>query len=240
MPGASGTIKEIKVSENQGVSKDDEIAVIETVDQFGRTSDEVVKAPISGTVTAIYLGADQPAAAGQTPIMEIIDLGDLYIEAFVPEIDIGEVKKDQKVVSEFSALDDVEVTGKVTFVALAPLELQTLSPLYKAEVSLDEIPEDLRVGMSASLRIIVDEKKDVLIIDSSYIFSDDGTSYAHRVVIDAETKRDKIEKVEVGLGFEGEVEIEILSGLQLNDRVSLPLSEIETESGFGIFGPGGN
>lgn len=234
-PDSSGIVKEIIVSENNEVAKDDLLLKIEITDQTGKTSTQEIKSPIAGTVTNIWAELENQVSPGQTPLIEIVDLNALRIGGLVLESDINKVAGEQKVKLDFPALDDEdsnEYTGKVIYVAQSPNDLDSTNPSYAVTVEPDELPDTVKFGMTVNMEIVVDELKNVVHVDNVFLFSKDGNSYVN-VLTDTQTGR--TEEVEVELGFEGENATEITSGVDEGDKIVLPTLETE-ESQAGFFG----
>lgn len=233
---ATGVVKEINVSENDEVSKDDLLMKIEVADQLGGTTTKEIRATIGGTVTNIWARQENQVAPGQTPLIEIVDLNGLNVEGLVLESDVNEVAVDQRVKLDFPALDEKEdekeYFGKITYVAQSPFEVNSINPSYQVTVEPEEMPEDVKFGMTVNMEIIVDEIENVLFVDNVYIFSEDGKD---RVIKLVNREQMETENVEVELGFEGENNTEILSGLEEGDEIMLPTTEVESQFGNGPF-----
>lgn len=226
-PTVSGVVKEINVSAGDEVSKDVQLMKIET----GAGIREI-KATINGKITNIWTNLENQVNPGNTPLIEIVDYNNLMIEGLVLENDVAKIAIDQTVRLDFPALEKAETDflGTVTFVAESPLNLDTANPNYRIKVRPDSLPEGVKFGMTANMEIIVDELKDVLHVDNVYLYSKDDGQYLIKV-LNRSTR--KTEEVEVEIGFEGENNSEIISGVKGGDEIMLPT--VETNS-FGIFG----
>ena len=236
-PTATGVVKEINVSENDEISKDDLLMKIEVTDQLGGTSTQEIKATIDGTVTNIWAKVENQVTPGQTPLIEIVNLDDLNVEGLVLESDVNKVTDDQRVKLDFPALDEnddeKEYFGKVTYVAQSPFDVNSVNPSYQVSIDPDELPDGVKFGMTVNMEIIVDEIDNVLFVDNVYIFTDDGKDYVIKLI---NREQRKIEEVEVDLGFEGENDTEILSGINEGDEIMLPTTQVENGFGSGPFG----
>ena len=72
----------------------------------------VIRAPFSGTIDEIATDRGSVVGPG-TPVMRIVSLGNMYLEAEVPEKNIGSVKKGSDVIVEFPVLGET-LNTKVT------------------------------------------------------------------------------------------------------------------------------
>ncbi|MFH1781399.1 MAG: HlyD family efflux transporter periplasmic adaptor subunit [Patescibacteria group bacterium] len=237
-PTATGVVKEINVSENDDVSKDDLLMKIEVANATGGTSTQEIKATIDGTITNIWPKLENQVTPGQTPLIEIVKLDELNVEGLVLESDINEVVGDQRVKLDFPALDEVndekEYFGKVTYVAQSPYDVNSLNPSYQITIDSEEMPEQAKFGMTVNMEIIVDEIDNVLFVDNVYVFSKDGKDYVVKLV---DREQRKTEEVEIDLGFEGENDTEILSGIEEGDEIMLPTTQVENGFTPASFGP---
>ena len=75
-------------------------------------SKSIIKAPFSGTIDEIISERGSVVGPG-TPIMRIVSLGNMYLEAEVPEKNIGTIKKGSDVIVNFPVLGET-FNSKVT------------------------------------------------------------------------------------------------------------------------------
>lgn len=140
-----------------------------------------VKAPTDGIITALSV------AEGSVPtaeaIMTIEDNSKLRINVSINEADILNVAEGQKAVITTSATGEEKFTGKVSRVVNImsgqkenALTGETSGGGYSAEITIDEGTTNLLIGMSAKVKIIMDQKDDVLAVPYDSIKeNDDGT-----------------------------------------------------------------
>ncbi len=140
-----------------------------------------VKAPTDGIITALSV------AEGSVPtaeaIMTIEDNSKLRINVSINEADILNVEEGQKAVITTSATGEEKFTGKVSRVVNImsgqkenALTGETSGGGYSAEITIDEGTTNLLIGMSAKVKIIMDQKDDVLAVPYDSIKeNDDGT-----------------------------------------------------------------
>jgi len=110
-----------------------------------------VRAPFAGTVSEMYTSVSEWIAPGQ-PTLLMADLEHLRVETTdLSEVDIAQVVVGDAVAVTFDALPGVEDAGQVTRVA--PKADEGSGVNYKVVVELDEIPAQLRWGMTAFVDI---------------------------------------------------------------------------------------
>lgn len=175
-----------------------------------------IVAPFDGVVAQVNLVEGQPPPSG-SPAFVFIDNSRFYVDLSIDEIDIVEVETGQLVNFNLDALPDERVTGRVERVAIAPIVAGQLVT-YPVRVALDPTDAPLRVGMSATATIIVDEIDEALVLPNRFIRIDRATG---RAFVNVERSPGRFTEVGVELGLRGDFESQILSGLQAGDRVVL-------------------
>jgi HlyD family secretion protein len=124
----------------------------------------IIRAPIDGIVISRDVDVGQTVASSfQTPKLFSIanDLKKMQVEASVDEADIGNVKVGQEVTFTVDAYQNQEFTGTVSQIRLSPQNVQNVVTY----VVIIEVPNpDLKLmpGMTATVSILIDERKDVL------------------------------------------------------------------------------
>lgn len=176
----------------------------------------VLTAPFDGVVAQVNLTAGEPPPAA-APAVELIDPGSYYIDLAVDEIDIAQVAVGQRVEIILDALPDQPVVGTVTRVDSVATELGGIVT-YGVRVTLGETDVPVRVGMSATATIVVDEARDVIRVPNRFIRLDRRTQQAYVTV---RRPDGSLEDVEVVLGRRNETFSEVVSGLGVGDEVVL-------------------
>jgi HlyD family secretion protein len=173
----------------------------------------VLVAPLSGTITALYVQPGEMAGAGQ-PVVVLSDLSALEIEVQLDETDVARVAVGQAVVVRLDAFPGLKLAGQVT--EIAPVaQTQAGVVLYPVTVQMDEMDAGpaLRAGMTAEVDILLERREGVLIVPLRAVETVGDQAYVYRVV-DGEAER-----VAVGLGLVTDVEAEITAGLAAGDEI---------------------
>jgi len=106
-----------------------------------------LRAPFDGTVTRVYLRAQESVVAA-APVIEMANLAQLRVETTdLSEIDVARVDIGSPVSITFDAVPDMVVSGKV--ILISPRAAEGSGVNYKVTIELDEIPDNLRWGMTA-------------------------------------------------------------------------------------------
>jgi macrolide-specific efflux system membrane fusion protein len=152
------------------------------------------------------------------------------VVASFSEADALKVKVGQAATVTFDALTDGTATGTVSAVDILPTTGNNVTT-YGATITLSDVPDGLRQGMSASVVLTVDEATDVLWVPTAAITTAGGQS---TVTI----RKDGVEStVQVHTGLAGDSGTEITSGVAEGDR--LVVSTSGTTGGAGGFPMGG-
>jgi HlyD family secretion protein len=180
-------------------------------------ADKNVKAPISGTVNAINIknGDDlsklSSGSSRQVPII-IGDLGTLKAQVQVNEVDIPNVKIGQKVMMTFSAVDGLNVSGKIEKMdSLGTLTSGVVT--YNVTIGFDTLDPRIKPEMSVSASIITAVKQNVITVSNSAVKTQGGSSYV-QVLVNG-IPQDKT----VEVGASNNTETEITSGINVGDNV---------------------
>ena len=128
-----------------------------------------ITSPIDGVVISRNVSKGQTvAAAFSTPTLFSIanDLTSMLIEADIDEADIGKVKVGQKVEFFVDAFPNENFKGMVKQVRLQPKSIQNVVN-YTVVIEVKNPDLKLFPGMTANISIIVEEKRNILIVPTS-------------------------------------------------------------------------
>ncbi|MFT3984328.1 MAG: efflux RND transporter periplasmic adaptor subunit, partial [Lachnospiraceae bacterium] len=126
-------------------------------------SDYVVTAPISGIVTSLAVENGNGFSGGE--IMTIQNCDSYTISTEIDEYDIPDIELGQEVVIKTDATRDDELEGVVSFISpTASASSGSSGVTYNITIDILTKDDRIKIGMSAKLNIIVDEKTDVLTV----------------------------------------------------------------------------
>ncbi|HOT14199.1 MAG TPA: efflux RND transporter periplasmic adaptor subunit [Bacteroidales bacterium] len=127
-----------------------------------------ITSPIDGVVLERAVDEGQTVAASfNTPTLFSIanDLTQMQVEASIDEADIGKIKEGQRVSFTVDAFSDLKFEGKVTQVRLQPVTKSNVVT-YTVIVKAPNPDYKLMPGMTASIKVFVEEAIDVLTVSS--------------------------------------------------------------------------
>ena len=161
-----------------------------------------VIAPINGTVILRSMETGQSF----TPTDVIFTMADrLTVKAQVDETDIAQVKNGQRAMINLDAYPNNPVKGKVVHVAYDSTITNNVTS-YSVDVLPDEVPDFMRSGMTANVNVVVDTKKDILLIPLTAVTTTDEGKFV-------EVKQgDKTSLVPVELGSDNGRFAEVVKG----------------------------
>jgi Cu(I)/Ag(I) efflux system membrane fusion protein len=144
-----------------------------------------------------------------TPLFEIADLGDLWIEAQVYPREFTLVRQNPAVTVEFEAFPGKEYAASLVFSAPALEENQKIGLVRFAIRNPDE---KIKPGMMAYVRVS-QGGKEALVIPKSAILLE------QMKVVWVESEKGMFERRMVTTGVENKREVEILSGIEAGEKV---------------------
>lgn len=186
-------------------------AVKQLKSQLRKTS---VRAPFSGVIDDVITEQGSVVAPGQSQLMRIVNLDNMYIETDVPETYITNVVKGKKVEVEFPILG----TSLETKIRQAGNFINPANRTFKVEVGLNNKDKSIKPNLTAKLKINDYTNEKALLIPQSIISEDaEGNQYVY-IVNDIKTANNKTlgqaKRVVIETGkTQGDV-IEVLKGIE--------------------------
>ena len=185
-------------------------------------------APFDGIVAEIEgkLGeyvTPSPVGVATKPTLDLIDNTCLYIKAPIDEIDAPDVRSGMKANITMDAFGEEEFLATVTRVAPYVLDLERQARTVEIEATFDNPQQYLLPGYSADVTIIIDTSEDTLGLptqaimrrDKVYVIGDDNV----------------IENRQLETGLSNWEFTEVLSGLELDDRIVLSVDRTGVKDG---------
>ena len=129
----------------------------------------IITSPVDGIVTQRSVDVGQTVAASmQAPTLFIIavDLTKLQVSANIDEADIGRIRPGQHATFRVDAYPADAFEGTVAQVRLQPVVVQNVTT-YATIINAPNSDLKLRPGMTATLRVEVSQKRDVLRVPSA-------------------------------------------------------------------------
>jgi HlyD family secretion protein len=199
------------------------------------TSDNyVVKAPWNGVITSLNVRVGDQAtsatsATTATTATVIADTSGWNVQAYVDELDVLHVKAGQDASVTMDAYPNQTFKAKVTYVGTTLVATSSSVNAYAIKIQFTNPPTTLVAGMTADASITTSSAKGVLAVPVESILSENGKNYVTVISVDASNKRTTT-RTEVKTGIEGDVYVQIISGLKAGDRILRTASATTTTS----------
>jgi RND family efflux transporter MFP subunit len=179
-----------------------------------------IYAPISGYVSTVSTQKGETVVSGLSAaiLITIIDPSKLEMWIYVDETDIGRTKTGVKTEYWVDTYRDKRFTGMINMIYPQP-EIKDNIVYYLAIVKID--PKDtelLRPEMTTHVRIIVEEKKDVLVVPNNAVRFEEGKN-----VVYVNKGKEKQERRTVTPGIRDDNFTEIISGIAEGERITIPV-----------------
>ncbi|UCC90502.1 MAG: efflux RND transporter periplasmic adaptor subunit, partial [Dehalococcoidia bacterium] len=182
---------------------------------------ENLTAPFYGVVTSVDVeeGDIIPnSGMSQVTIVHLIDPSSMELGVDLDEIDIPGVALDQRAIISVDALPDVQLEGNVTSISPLPT-VEAGVVLYNVKIGFD-VPQGsgLKVGMSATADIIINERSGVLLVPDRAIKQDSQGNPVVWVMVG-----EQIEQRPVIVGISDGFQTEIIQGLSEGETVVMEM-----------------
>ncbi|WP_260285809.1 efflux RND transporter periplasmic adaptor subunit [Peribacillus aracenensis] len=221
----TGEVDEVLVEKNELVEKGDELIT------FTDGSDPIT-APFDGTVTTMDVEKGDRVSSSEV-LAHVTDYKKLKTTISVDELDVPNVKKGQTVEIKAGAFEDETFTGEVTSVAREGTYENGVSS-FDVTIKIDK-PGDIKIGMSTEVSILTNSVKDALYVPIEAVQMDGEEKYVN-IQQSGTPEGTASTKTAVETGISNDRYIEITSGLEEGQFVSLPITINESSTGNGSNG----
>jgi HlyD family secretion protein len=153
-----------------------------------------------------------------TKLFTLGDVSDVYVLGKVDEADIGKVYLSQPARIVVESFKDKKFSGKVTKISPLGVEKDNVTT-FEVRVSIHNPGGELKANMSANAEIILEEKKNVLLVPEAAVVYDKQRKTSLEVP-DATNEKGR-RQIAAKLGISNGVKTELIAGLKEGDRVIL-------------------
>lgn len=180
--------------------------------QLGKAS---IRAPFSGTIDDVITEQGSVVSPGQTPIMRLVNLSDMYIQTDVPETYITNVKTGKDVEVVFPVLNktmDAKIRQTGDFI-------NPENRTFKVEIAVPNNDKTIKPNLTARLKINDYTNEKAILIPQNIISENaDGEQYIY-ILENKEGEKAVAKRVIIETGVsQGDV-IEVVSGLKDGDQI---------------------
>jgi multidrug efflux pump subunit AcrA (membrane-fusion protein) len=205
----TGKLVAIDVQEGQFVGRDEVIAQVNKDEPGQEYKDMQITAPIAGVVGKRMVDAGSLVSPA-TPLAVILNVDQLKVTVNVIESEIGLLRQGQTARIAVPAFPDRTFAGSVH--NILPI-VDPISHTAKTEISIPNSGRTLKVGMSATVDLILGRHTDVVVIPLSAIIEKMGEKYVFLF------SNGQARKTNIRTGYESGTMVEVVSGIQAGDKL---------------------
>ncbi len=203
---------ELQYLQTKSTYEAQEKAVKQLQEQIKKTK---VVAPFNGIVDEVITEKGALVSPGQSPLIRVVNLDEMYIETAVPENYISSVKQGRPVEVEFPVIG-ITVDTKVGPVANY---INPANRTFKIEVPLPNKDNMLKPNLTAKIKVNDYTNEKALLVPQSIISENsEGVQYLY-IIEGKKGKKAKAKKVEIETGLSQDGMIEVLTGLTSGDEL---------------------
>lgn len=158
-----------------------------------------------------------------TTIASVADMGDMIFEGKIDETEVGKIREGMPLILTVGAIDEENFDATLEHISPKGVEENGAVQFeIKANVSLKQ-DQFIRAGYSANAKIVLDRTNDsVMAIPESLLqFEGDST------FVEVETAPQQFEKRFVKTGLSDGINIEVKSGLSMEDKIKKPSTSLK-------------
>ena len=177
-------------------------------DIIAKLSSKNIIAPFSGKTGT--RGISSSILGTNSIMLTLDDSKNILCDLQIPEIFAGVLKKGLRINAKFLAYQGKDYEGVIDSVA-SRIDAQTRSILARAKIKNEDL--EILPGSLLDIKLFYNEKKALSVADTSIIFEDEK-KFVYKIL-----ENNKIKKAEVLTGIRKAGNLEIIDGLNENDRV---------------------
>jgi RND family efflux transporter MFP subunit len=177
-------------------------------------NDSYIVSPLGGQISEVVKRQGEMVSAG-SKVLGFLPESSFQVEVDIYEEDIVKMDVGNPVEISFIAFPEEVFQGEVFFIS--PVEKIVDGVVYyEVKIEFKEVPEGIKPGMTADLKIETESKENVLYVPESAIQKKEGKRIV-KVFKEGET-----EEREVKIGLEGsDGSVEIISGISEGEKIIL-------------------
>lgn len=187
------------------------------------TANTNIRATVAGTVLEIPVEAGDQVVESNTfnagtTIATIADLNKMIFEGKIDESEVEKLKIEMPLVINLGAIQNKDFDAKLKFIAPKGNEEQgTVKFKIEADVFLDN-SINVRAGYSANASLVLEKKDSVMVISEALLQFDKSDEEAF---VEIEKSDQKFKRIKIETGISDGINIEILSGLTIDDKIKV-------------------
>ncbi|MEA3444551.1 MAG: efflux RND transporter periplasmic adaptor subunit [Bacteroidota bacterium] len=187
--------------------------------KMGQASNTLVRSTISGMILDVPVEEGNSVIESNTfnngtTIATVADMAEMIFKGKVDESEVGKIHTGMSLLLTIGAIEDVKFDARLEYISPKGIEENgAIQFEIKAAVELKE-KHFIRAGYSANADIVLEKRDSILAISESLLLFENDSPY-----IEIQTDTQKFEKRPVELGLSDGINVEVLSGVSINDMI---------------------
>jgi HlyD family secretion protein len=172
-----------------------------------------VRAPFAGTVYSLPVRASAYVNGGEV-LVQVANLQDVQVRAFVDEPEIGRLAVGQNVEIRWDAIPGRTWEGKLTRVPVSVTTVGTRT-VGETTTNIDNFDRKLLPNVNVNVSIVTARQSDVLTVSREAVHDLNGKRYVYKI------SGQKLQAQEVQIGLSSLTQVEITQGVSAGTTIAL-------------------
>ena len=152
-----------------------------------------------------------------TTVAVIADMNDMIFEGSIDESEVGKIKEGMKLILTIGAIEDETFDASIEYIAPKGAKVNGAIQFdIRAKLKLKK-SQFVRAGYSANADIVLEKKENVPAVKERWLLFENGKTY-----VEVESQPQIFSKKEIEVGLSDGLDIEVISGLDENDKIKIP------------------
>jgi len=185
----------------------------------GKSSNTLIHSTIAGMILDIPVEIGNSVIESNTfndgtTVCNVADMGEMIFEGKVDESEVGKIREGMDLILTIGAINDVSFHAGLEHISPKGEE-ENGAIQFEIKAAVDLIDTlFVRAGYSANADIVLDHRDSVLAVSEALLQFDNDSAF-----VEIETEPQVFEKRYVETGLSDGINIEILSGLTMDDKI---------------------
>ena len=204
---SASNLQLVREGQTRGQGKSSTLIVAATVDGM------VIDVPVKVGYSVIQANSFNPG----TTVATIANMGDMIFDGHVDESEVAKIKEGMKLQIKVGAIEKDTFEGKLEYIAPQGKEIDGAIQFEIKAAIVQKANQYIRAGYSANADIVLDEKPHVLAVREALVQYDKDKPF-----VEIETTPQTFVKKDVKLGLSDGINVEVLSGVAMGDKIKIP------------------
>lgn len=204
-------------------ASEDNLRIIQdgVASRSGRASNTLITSTIDGMVLDVPVKRGNSVIEANnfnegTTIASVADMQDLIFQGKIDESEVEKLSVGMDIELTVGAIEGLRIPAKLEYISPKGIEeAGAIQFEIKAAVKLSE-GQFLRAGYSANANVVLDERRDILVISELLVQYEAGKTF-----VEVEVGENQFERRDVELGLSDGITVEVLAGLEAMDQIKI-------------------